>query len=113
MRIECSTAAGRPSPARAALLRSQVTIVRPCVRLSMCVQAHQSVVVVDGSWTFLATQSKFFLAVIASTFGDCYPIIMLSCVAGVMLLQLSLAGVTYSSVLTINALRIAGLLCGT
>jgi len=79
----------------------------------VCVQAHQSVVVVDGSWTFLATQSKFFLAVIASTFGDCYPIIMLSCVAGVMLLQLSLAGVTYSSVLTINALRIAGLLCGT
>ena len=79
--------------------------------LQSLVQAQQSVVVVDGSWTFLATQSKFFLAVAASAFGDCYPITMISCIAAVMLVQL-LFGVTYSSVLTINSVRVGGLFCG-
>eukprot|EP01043_Picozoa_sp_COSAG02_P028375 COSAG02_NODE_1717_length_11210_cov_6.149401_2_plen_1527_part_00 len=80
--------------------------------LQSLVQAHQSVVVVDGSWTFLATQSRFFLAVMASAYGNCYPTAMVSCIAAVMLVQLLLVGVTYSSVLTINSVRVGGLLCG-
>ena len=79
--------------------------------LQSLVQAQQSVVVVDGSWTFLATQSKLFLAVAASAFGDCYPITVICCVAATMLVQL-LFGVTYSSVLTINSVRVGGMLCG-
>ena len=83
-------------------------------------------------WIIVATQCKFVLAFLASTFGGCYPImcvaILDSChrdapdschcrmVASVELfvivqLMLLWSGTIYSSVLTMNAVRLGGLLC--
>ena len=43
-------------------------------------QARQSVVVVDGTWNVVASQSKFILALIASFVGECHPGVLLVCV---------------------------------
>jgi hypothetical protein len=60
------------------------------------------------------TQCKFVLAIIASSFGGCYPIVMAVAVQLVVVGQLALlwSGKTYSSVHSLNAVRVAGLLCG-
>eukprot|EP01043_Picozoa_sp_COSAG02_P002171 COSAG02_NODE_49_length_45106_cov_298.436177_28_plen_339_part_00 len=43
------------------------------LHLQLVAQKRQSVVAVDGMWTVVASQTKFFLAVVASAFGDCHP----------------------------------------
>eukprot|EP01043_Picozoa_sp_COSAG02_P011098 COSAG02_NODE_403_length_23058_cov_12.124134_15_plen_849_part_00 len=85
-----------------------------CLQLQVTGYARQSVVIVDGTWSIIATQSKFILAVVASSFGDCYPIVMAVSVQAVVLSQLLLlyGGTVYSSVHSLNAIRVGGLLLG-
>ena len=92
-------------------------------------------VVIDGMWIVVATQCKFMLAFLGSAFGGCYPhmyvhphrslpaadrthicAVLCRMVASVELfviaqLLLLWSGTTYSSVLTMNAVRLGGLLC--
>ena len=35
---------------------------------------RQSVIAIDGMWAVVASQTKFFLAVVASSYGDCHPL---------------------------------------
>lgn len=75
--------------------------------------ARSSVAPIDGTWNIVATQSKFMLAIIASTFGGCYPIVIVGSVLLMVVLQLLLlaSGKMYSSVHSLNSVRLAGLLC--
>eukprot|EP01046_Picozoa_sp_COSAG06_P036627 COSAG06_NODE_4057_length_4617_cov_7.820496_1_plen_523_part_10 len=83
-----------------------------CLHLQVSAYARQSVVAIDGGWSIIATQSKFILAVIASSFGGCYPIVMVVSVQMVVISQLLLicSGTVYSSVHSLNAVRVAGLM---
>jgi hypothetical protein len=84
-----------------------------CLHLQATAYARQSVVAIDGGWSIIATQSKFILAVIASCFGGCYPIVMAASVQVVVISQLLLIcyfGTVYSSVHSLNAVRVAGLM---
>ena len=49
------------------------------LHFQLVAQKRQSVVAIDGMWTVVATQTKFFLAIVASAFGDCHPFM---CVTG-------------------------------
>ena len=85
-----------------------------CLWMQLESNKTQSVVVINGSWSIVVTQCKFVLAIIASSFGGCYPIVMAVAVQLVVVGQLALlwSGKTYSSVHSLNAVRVAGLLCG-
>lgn len=75
-------------------------------------QARLSVVAIDGVWNVVALQTKFLLSAIASNFGTCFPRVMVVCVEVAVVSQLFMLykGKIYSSVLTMNALRLGGLL---
>ena len=63
--------------------------------------------VVNGAWNAIATQLKFVLAIISSTFGGCFPIVMVTsqlCIVGVELL-LSACGEVYSNVHSVSGLN--------
>ena len=47
-----------------------------CLHLQLAANRAQSAVSIDGTWSITVTQCKFMLAIIASSFGDCYPIII-------------------------------------
>jgi len=51
------------------------------------------------------TESKMLLAVIASSFGDCYPIVMIVSVQVIVLSQLAMtvSGTVYSSLLSVSS----------
>ena len=49
------------------------------LHLQLVAQKRQSVVAVDGMWTIAASQAKFLLAVVASAFGDCHPLMCAIC----------------------------------
>ena len=85
-----------------------------CLWMQLESNKTQSVVVINGSWSIVVTQCKFVLGIIASSFGGCYPIVMAVTVQLVVVGQLALlwSGKTYSSVHSLNAVRVAGLLCG-
>jgi hypothetical protein len=105
------------------------------LELQRSAQARQTVVTIDGGWLVVTMQSKVLLAVIASSFGDCFPIVsaahaffifalfadalslcvsiqvMVASVEVVVLAQLimSCVGLDYSNVHSLNAIRIGGL----
>ena len=83
-----------------------------CLHMQATSQARQSVVKIDGGWSVVSTQTKFMLAIIASTFGGCYPIGMVVCVLIPVLGQLLMlrAGTVYSNVHSLNAIRFGGLM---
>ena len=58
----------------------------------------------DGVVIVVSSQSKMILAVIASAFGDFYPIVMIASVEVLVLSQLLMIGigVVYSSLLSVN-----------
>ena len=82
------------------------------LHLQASAQARQSVVKIDGGWTVVSGQFKFMLAIIASSFGGCYPIVMVVSVEVAVLTQLLMlrAGTIYSNVHSLNAVRLGGLL---
>ena len=82
-----------------------------CVDLQSASQAKQSIVVIDRICGIVSFQSKFILAFIASTVGDCYPWVMVGAVEFVVLFQLVLItwDRDYTSVLLLNGVRVAGL----
>ena len=84
-----------------------------CLQLQVTGRARQSIVAIDGAWSDVSTQSKFMLAVIASSFGGCYPIVMVLSVELVVVGQLYMhqTGAVYSSVHSLNGLKVGGLLC--
>ena len=70
-------------------------------------QARQSVIVIDGVWNVASTQLKFILAIIASSAGGCYPIVMVASVeiaVGLQPLVMCRGGV-YSSVHSVSAVK--------
>lgn len=82
--------------------------------VQLIVQATQSVVVVDSFCAVCATQTKVLLAVIARSFGDCYPWVMVCSIQLAMVLLIVVTHQrTYSSVLSMNAVRKAGLLAAS
>lgn len=85
-----------------------------CLWLQLESNKAQSVVVINGSWSVVVMQCKFVLAIIASGFGGCYPIVMAVATQLVVVGQLALLwfGKAYSNVHSLNAFRVAGLLCG-
>ena len=85
-----------------------------CLHLQLAANRAQSAVSIDGTWSITVTQCKFMLAIIASSFGDCYPIIIAVSVQLVVIGQLVLlfSGRDYSNVHSLNAIRFTGLLCG-
>ena len=84
-----------------------------CLKLQATGFKRQSVVAVDGAWAVIVAQSKFVLGIIASSFGDCYPIVIVLSVELVVLSQLAMHqhGIVYSSVHSLNSIRLGGLLC--
>jgi hypothetical protein len=73
--------------------------------------AEQSVVIIDGGWNVVSTQSKFLLAITASIFGNCFPIVTLVSVMAVVLGQLwMLRRTVYSNVHSLNSIRNGGLM---
>jgi hypothetical protein len=53
------------------------------LELQRSAQARQTVVRIDGGWLVVTIQSKFLLAVIASSFGECFPIVSTACHASI------------------------------
>jgi hypothetical protein len=51
------------------------------LELQRSAQARQTVVKIDGGWLVVTMQSKFLLAVIASSFGECFPIVRTHAIA--------------------------------
>ena len=51
------------------------------LELQRSAQARQTVVKIDGGWLVVTMQSKFLLAVIASSFGECFPIVSTHAIA--------------------------------
>ena len=49
---------------------------RACVTC-MLVQKRQSVIIIDGVWNMIAAQFKFSMAIVASSFGGCHPIVVI------------------------------------
>eukprot|EP01043_Picozoa_sp_COSAG02_P048149 COSAG02_NODE_4698_length_5082_cov_4.415412_2_plen_1410_part_00 len=84
-----------------------------CLHLQATAYERQSALIIDSAWSIISTQAKLMLAIIASSFGDCYPIVMVVSVQLVVVSQLLLLrnGTIYSNVLSLNAIRVAGLLC--
>ena len=82
-----------------------------CVDFQSSSQAKQSIVVIDRVCGIVSFQFKFMLAFIASAMGDCYPWVMVASIEIAVLFQLFLTTYDreYTSVLTINAVRVAGL----
>ena len=61
-----------------------------CLYLQATAYERQSALTIDGSWSIIATQAKFMLAIIASSFGDCFPTVMVVSVQLVVVSQLLL-----------------------
>eukprot|EP01043_Picozoa_sp_COSAG02_P046141 COSAG02_NODE_4290_length_5544_cov_4.972452_4_plen_65_part_00 len=61
-------------------------------------------VVKDGVYIIVSAQSKMLLAAISSSFGDCYPIVIVVAVQVVVLLQLlmAFAGTAYCSLQSVR-----------
>jgi len=76
-------------------------------------QSKSSVIVVDGLFAIVAFQLKMFLAVLASLFGDCYPLIILASVEVAVIAMMApyflQAGRRYSNVVQLNVARLGGL----
>ena len=95
------------------------------LHVQLAAVARQSVVAKDATWCYISFQSKVFLALLASAFGDCHPEIILGAVSLVVAAQLVTLqcnrgrnkphsselqnGVDYSSVLSINCIHAVGL----
>jgi hypothetical protein len=81
-----------------------------CLHLQSITQSKMSVVSLDGASFIVAFQVKIILAVVQATLGDCYPLAMVTtielCVAALFFVSLVR---DFSSVLTMNAIRITGL----
>ena len=45
--------------------------------MALCVQAKQTVIQTDATYEAIAFQLKFMSAVVASSFGRCYPFIII------------------------------------
>ena len=66
-------------------------------------QARQSVTHIDGVTGVVATQSKFALSVVASSFGSCYPRVVVASVEIFVASQLvMICKRTYSNILTVS-----------
>jgi hypothetical protein len=82
-----------------------------CIDFQSSSQAKQSIVIIDRVCGIVSFQFKFILAFIASAVGDCYPWIMVASIEISVLFQLILTTYDrdYTSVLTLNAVRVGGL----
>ena len=83
-----------------------------CIELQSKSQAKNSIVVIDQVCGIVNFQSKLILAFIASSMGTCYPWVMVVSieVSVVFQLVLMLSDRDFTSVLTLNAVRVGGLL---
>lgn len=73
-------------------------------------QARSSAIVIDGCFDIVAFQMKSMLAVIASGYGDCFPVIVISAVEVAVLIMLVMAWRhKFSNVVSLNAVRVIGL----
>ena len=82
-----------------------------CIHLQSKSQAKQSIVIIDQVCGIVSFQFKFILAFIASSVGDCYPWVMVASIEVSVVFQLILTTYDrdYTSVLTLNAVRVGGL----
>jgi len=82
-----------------------------CIDFQSNSQAKQSIVIIDRVCGIVSFQFKFILAFIASALGDCYPWIMVASIELSVIFQLVLTTYDrdYTSVLTLNAVRVGGL----
>jgi hypothetical protein len=82
--------------------------------LRSSLEAETSVVIIDGVYSIVAFQLKMVMAVVASGFGDCRPgVLILTIELAVIIMSLMALGVfkrRFSNVLSLNAVRLAGLL---
>ena len=73
-------------------------------------QSLSSAVVIDGVFAIVAFQLKVFLAIAASQFGDCLPIVVIGSVEFAVISMLILnCRRPFSNVLSLNAVRLTGL----
>jgi hypothetical protein len=77
-------------------------------------QAKSSAVIIDGTFSVVAFQAKMVLAVVASGFGDCHPLIIVCTVELVVivigLMSINhLTGRRFSNVVSLNVVRIVGI----